>query len=99
MNHSASLAASSRVSAISDAAPQITWYFKMTGLKKQRNKNHWTLPYVGAAQRYAVDIWLVEDKSSAYFGKYHVICGAHIVHKYQAAGLCSLCQHTPLTYT
>jgi recombinational DNA repair protein RecR len=48
----------------------------MTGLKKQRNKNHWTLPYVGAAQRYAVDIWLVEDKSSAYFGKYHVICGA-----------------------
>ena len=48
----------------------------MTGLKKQRNKNHWTLPYAGAAQRYEVHIRLVEDKSSACFGKYHVYCGA-----------------------
>ena len=45
-------------------------------LKKQRNKNHWTLPYAYAGRRSEVHVWLVEEKGSAYFGKYHVYCGA-----------------------
>lgn len=48
----------------------------MTGLRKQRNKNHWTLPYAYAGRRSEVHVWLVEDKNSHYFGKYHVYCGA-----------------------
>ena len=48
----------------------------MAGLKKQRNKNHWTLPYAYAGRRSEVQVWLVEDKNSYFFGKYHVYCGA-----------------------
>ena len=48
----------------------------MAGLRKQRNKNHWTLPYAYAGRRSEVHVWLVEDKNSSYFGKYHVYCGA-----------------------
>lgn len=48
----------------------------MAGLRKQRNKNHWTLPYAYAGRRSEVHVWLVEDKDSPYFGKYHVYCGA-----------------------
>lgn len=48
----------------------------MAGLKKQRNKNHWTLPYAYAGRRSEVHVWLVEDKNSYFFGKYHVYCGA-----------------------
>lgn len=48
----------------------------MAGLRKQRNKNHWMLPYAYAGRRSEVHVWLVEDKSSSYFGKYHVYCGA-----------------------
>lgn len=48
----------------------------MAGLRKQRNKNHWTLPYAYAGRRSEVHVWLVEDKGSPYFGKYHVYCGA-----------------------
>lgn len=48
----------------------------MAGLKKQRNKNHWTLPYAYAGRRSEVHVWLVEDENSSYFGKYHVYCGA-----------------------
>ena len=48
----------------------------MAGLKKQRNKNHWTLPYAYAGRRSEVHVWLVEDKNSSYFGKYPVYCGA-----------------------
>lgn len=48
----------------------------MTGLKKQRNKNHWTLPYVYAGRRSEVHIWLIEDENSSDFGRYHVYCGA-----------------------
>ena len=48
----------------------------VTGLKKQRNKNHWTLHYAYAVRRSEVHVWLVEDKDSPYFGKYHVYCGA-----------------------
>ena len=45
-------------------------------LKKQSGKNHWTLPYAYAGRQSEVHIWLVEDKDSSYFGKYHVYCGA-----------------------
>lgn len=48
----------------------------MAGLRKQRNKNHWTLPYAYAGRRSEVHVWLVEDKNSYFFGKYHVYCGA-----------------------
>ena len=48
----------------------------VTGLKKQRNKNHWTLPYAYAGRQSEVHVWLVEDENSSYFGKYHVYCGA-----------------------
>ena len=48
----------------------------VTGLRKHRNKNHWTLPYAYAGRRSEVHVWLVEDKDSPYFGKYHVYCGA-----------------------
>lgn len=48
----------------------------MAGLKKQGNKNHWTLPYAYAGRRSEVHVWLVEDKKSYFFGKYHVYCGA-----------------------
>ena len=48
----------------------------MAGLKKQRNKNHWTLPYVYAGRRSEVHVWLEEDRDSADFGKYLVYCGA-----------------------
>lgn len=48
----------------------------VTGLRKHRNKNHWTLPYAYAGRRSEVHVWLVEDKDSPYFGKYHVCCGA-----------------------
>ena len=48
----------------------------MAGLRKQRNRNHWTLPYAYAGRQSEVHVWLVEDKDSPYFGKYHVYCGA-----------------------
>lgn len=47
----------------------------ISGLRKQRGKNHWTLPYAYAGRQSEVHIWLVEDKDSAYFGKYQVYCG------------------------
>ena len=49
---------------------------EMAGLKKQRNKNHWTLPYAYAGRRSEVHVWLVEDENSPFFGKYQVYCGA-----------------------
>ena len=48
----------------------------MADLKKQREKNHWALPFAYAGRWSVVHIWLVEDKDSSYFGKYHVYCGA-----------------------
>ena len=48
----------------------------VTGLRKQRNKNHWTLPYAYAGRRSEVHVWLVEEQDSPFFGKYEVYCGA-----------------------
>lgn len=48
----------------------------MTGLKKQRNKNHWTFSRALSAQWKVIHIWLIEDESSAFFGKYQVYSGA-----------------------
>lgn len=48
----------------------------MTGLKKQRGKNHWTLPYAYAGRQSEVHVWLEEDRASADYGKYLVYCGA-----------------------
>ena len=48
---------------------------KFATLRKQRNKNHWTLPYAYAGRQSEVHVWLIED-SSPCSGKYHVYCGA-----------------------
>jgi len=48
----------------------------MMKLKKQRDKNHWTLPYAYAGRQSEVHVWLEEDRTSADYGKYLVYCGA-----------------------
>ena len=45
-------------------------------VRKQKNRNHWTLPIAYAGRRSEIHIWLNEDKSSIDFGRYQIYRGA-----------------------
>ena len=44
-------------------------------IKKQRGKDHWTIPYAFAGRRADINIWMLKD------GTYMVYCGAVVNYK------------------